>query len=442
MYGQVVDDPNRGALQNLLAQWMQNSEQRRRDASAQAAEDQRFQQTMGLKREELDAQKGLWGAQTNKENYMVSSGRAQRIAASLKSNYDHLIAAGLPDQAAAYVRGVTKRYEKDPEIMNEVAGWVNERPMTDSDIAAQNTAFYSAQETGKAASGSPDVQARAFTQESALGRPMSGHQFADQAQRQPEAANTKTPYGQTLNIQGGRTPSATAKLQAQTQIATQAMQESGATKRTQMQIDAAQARGVSASGAPGKASPGISAAGEDVLRGGDIGRIPPHARMAVFEYVAAKGGKALPKDVQTKIRDQISAETALDGISAAFEDYAKAKTPGEVAKSGVNLRAKVNGAVPLLARGIGHTGVLTQQDVDSVVVSLLGAGGLSGLAMTKALPGETRQRIGGMKEQFAEIQRRLLQDLIPAGSGGGNIIATPDGLKWQQNPDGSMTQVP
>src|SRR3990167_3981020 len=101
---------------------------------------------------------------------------------------------------------------------------------TSADRANANTSRFTEGQTGLAASGSPDVQARAFTQEKALGRPMSGHQFGDQAQRQPEAADTKTPYGQTLNIQGGRMPSAEDKLAAQTQITTTDMQEAGATK--------------------------------------------------------------------------------------------------------------------------------------------------------------------------------------------------------------------
>jgi hypothetical protein len=163
----------------------------------------------------------------------------------------------------------------------------------------------------------------------------------------------------------------------------------------------------------------VAAAGEDVMRGGDITRVPFQSRMAVFEYVAKRGGKALPNDVAKQLRGQVSAETSIDEISNAFEKYAAAKTPGEIAKEAVNLRAKVYGSIPLLARGIGHTGVLTQQDVDSVAASILGAKGAAGLALAKSMPGETRQRINGMRGQFAEIQRRLLEDLIPQGGGGG-----------------------
>jgi hypothetical protein len=199
-----------------------------------------------------------------------------------------------------------------------------------------------------------------------------------------------------------------------------------------------------AHGMTGPTAPAIAAAGDDVLRGGDITRVPNHARMAVFEYVAAKGGKALPRDVQQKIRDQIGAEVALDQIGGAMERYiGAANNPIKQAKEAINLRASVQGAVPMVARGLGHTGVLTQQDVDSVAASIIGAKGLTGLGIVAAMPDEARGRLSRIRGQFSEVQNRLLQDLLPQGGAGAasGVTTTPDGSQWRKNPDGTMTRV-
>lgn len=173
---------------------------------------------------------------------------------------------------------------------------------------------------------------------------------------------------------------------------------------------------------PGQFSQEEVAAGEDVLRGGDINRIPYRSRMRIFEYVASKNGKALATPVMNKLRDQIGAEVALDGINSALEAYLNPKANKLTAA--IQLNAALKGGIPLIARGIGHTGVLTQQDVDSVETSIIGASGVKGLALSAAAPNGARDRIKKLREQFSEVQSRLLQDLVPSSGPDGEMLET------------------
>jgi hypothetical protein len=107
---------------------------------------------------------------------------------------------------------------------------------TMADRTRANVGKFAETQSGIAASGSPDVQARAFTQEKDLGRAMSPQQFADQAQRQPEAAappkgTPASAYTESLRRDAGAMPTAAQDLAAKTQITTTGMQEAGALKR-------------------------------------------------------------------------------------------------------------------------------------------------------------------------------------------------------------------
>jgi hypothetical protein len=406
----VVDSRDRrNGMLEALQHWMEQDGQRKAREDQQRMQQEQFQQTYGLDKQRTDAHVQDIERKRNFEEMTYRAGQFY------ETTYKPLVAAG----RVAEAEQAKSTYSKlNPYVIDF------QRDVTDLDATNANLARWQRDTTGRVASGGQgaiDVNlATKLATNEQLNPAAFGHQ--EQLEQGPKAVQDY------VAIKGDRRPGATAQLQAGTQL-----QMNAEDNATTVQI-AGMSRPSTVTSATGTApggnySPAIAAAGDDVLRGGDITRIPAHSRMQVFEYIAARGGKALPKDVANTLRSQVGAEVALDKISAAFEAYAAAKTPADLAKSGVNLRSTINGSVPLLARGVGHTGVLTQQDVDSVVMSILGADGVTGLAMTKAMPGETRSRISGMKGQFAEIQNRLLQDLVPGGpapapasSGAGSIL--------------------
>lgn len=214
----------------------------------------------------------------------------------------------------------------------------------------------------------------------------------------------------------GAMSTAPQNLTAQTDITTTGMREAGATKRAKIAAD------VKDGMVPGTGqfSPAVIAAGDDVMRGNDIMRVPRDSRMAVFQYVAAKGGRAVPAEVAKQVRGQIAAEVALEEISKAMDGFTAEKSSvgnaQNLYRKGVDFRSALMKSVPLVARGLGHTGVLTQQDVDSVIESITGLSGIAGLANVKALPSDAKARVQGLLRQFGTIQQDLLQDLIPQGT--------------------------
>lgn len=174
----------------------------------------------------------------------------------------------------------------------------------------------------------------------------------------------------------------------------------------------------------------------------------PVTRYMTPEEVRAAGGVVKPgastgKDMEmaTRIIDEIESlsskiNTSSSGpganVAGAFRRGAAALNMDNDVKEYQRL---VEGFIPMIARAVGHTGVLTQQDVDSV------------RALFPA-PGDNKQ----VSENMLARVRRLLaasgQTQAPEGAPlsqvlGAAMAAAEDGLKVRMKaPDGRMLEVP
>lgn len=270
-----------------------------------------------------------------------------------------------------------------------------------ADMSADTVKLTNAQDVyGNAGDWAPTVQ----------NRQMVSDQLALSAKETTDQGNVDREFT------GIRLPESKAKIASEKALTADRYASAGKTKK-ETSLLGTQPQAPNALTVAGKQfSPETIAAGEDVMRGGDITRVPWADRMKVFEYVAARGGKAISKGVQDKLRGQQAAEVAVNAIEKAVQDYTSTPKSDLVnlARKGVALRSALMQSVPLIARGIGHTGVLTQQDFDSIVQGILGTkGALTGLGLTYALPEDAAARINSLRSQFGEVQNALLSDLIP-----------------------------
>jgi hypothetical protein len=157
-------------IQDYIDQYVQNRDRGRSlDIQQQAVDDERTYKT-GLLDEggkRLDAAKNEKGFNEWKTAVFDPLVKAGRVEEAFKAAITYKQSGGGGEYAGGVAQG---------------------RPSTDLDTAAANTAAYTKNQTGIAASGSQDVQARNFTNKLATNEQLSESAFGDQQQRQPEAA--------------------------------------------------------------------------------------------------------------------------------------------------------------------------------------------------------------------------------------------------------------
>jgi hypothetical protein len=186
----------------------------------------RWEREHALDRERTAAQVDLYGAQrgsavaqTDETRQKMSHAQAELLAKSfVEATYAPLIKAGKVAEATAAARQFTAHY---PEAAVALRGHASGREATDADYTAQNTAKFTRDQTGIAAGGSQDAQARNLTTKLATGDQLTAQAFGDQRARQttqPGLADAGTDYGKAVRVDAELAPTANARLQASTQI--------------------------------------------------------------------------------------------------------------------------------------------------------------------------------------------------------------------------------
>jgi hypothetical protein len=206
---QVIDNGN--PLEAFLTRWMTMRQQEQDQKRALAQQDKQFQMSHGLDAERTGAVVGQAKANTVQTEQDTRYKRGMSILENFQKWADPHMKEGRRDEVMA---AFERLRSENPDVAEFTSKAFQSSSPLQGDIAAANTAKFTADQTGVAAGGSQDAQARAFTQEAALGRPMSAHQFGDQQQRQ----STPQAYGDFVKREGNALPTAGQQLQANTMV--------------------------------------------------------------------------------------------------------------------------------------------------------------------------------------------------------------------------------
>lgn len=363
----VIQLPERdnGMMERFLMNWMNQRQDKRQHSDTLAQQESQFGRS-----HELDTQRT--GATVNLANTQAdaASEAQKRANAILKlENFQKQVGEPLQQNGKRVeLEQAFQRFLSENPDAKEYVGTLSTLGQNlDTDVAAQNTAKYSADQTGIAASGSQDAQARAFTQESALGRGMSAHQFGDQVQRQgsPDA------YNQYVEREGGARPNAGQQLAANTQLT------------MNREDNAAMDRRLTAAGGAGGASDGLSAGTKTKLAAVDAG-------LAMIDKV----------------------EQALN----TYNEMDMTRDPKGKLMAGLQLKALVQGGAPLIARAMGEVGNLSK-DEQAAARTLTNPG----LFATTAWPELAAERIRVLRSVAERTKSGMMGGSTSMG-GAGSVI--------------------
>jgi hypothetical protein len=253
-----LDDPNRGMMERFLTQWMERNQQKKQHAASLAQQESQFGRSHELDQTRTNNDTRLTDTQIS------AADEAKKRAAAIMKIEQFKERVGDPLLKNGKRAEADQAFQRFSMENPDVQAYVATLPMLENqstDNAAANTARFAETQTGNAAGGSPDAQARAFTQEAALGRGQSAHQFDDQVQRQ----GGDDAYGTFVKRQGGALPTAGQQLQANTTL--QAGREQNATSEriAGMRIDAVEDRPAKPSSAIEKRALGFYLRAKDAI---------------------------------------------------------------------------------------------------------------------------------------------------------------------------------
>lgn len=255
----IMMPPRSEALESGIRDFMA-AQQRRRGEREQSRQ---FDATLALDKQRTDASVAASGAQVvDLGERRKMEERKARFDLYYKQNIEPLMSTGKPEDREAAKKIAIDYIAQDPDLgaMLRPVTAATSRPQTDVDTTTANTNKWKMDSTGRVAAGGLDVQDRNLAMQIATNQQLSAPSFADQQQRQPQAAETKSPYGQTLGILGGRAPDAGERLSANTSVQI-AREGNASAERIASQRNASTNQTISNANAPG---------GEDFLK-----QIPP-----------------------------------------------------------------------------------------------------------------------------------------------------------------------
>ncbi len=210
---------NRGQFESFVQNWMAQRQAKEQREAELAQQQKQFDASNALDTQRTNAQVENYGATTRATNTKTDlesatarvEGFLKNVIAPLDKNGRHDL---IPQLTKAFIAS-------NPGTEQVLAGYLAERPALDSDTTAANTQKFAANQTGIAASGSQDAQARNFATKEATGEQLNAPAFADQRGRQmnqPGLADKGTEYGKEVRVAGGLTPDAGDQLKANTEI--------------------------------------------------------------------------------------------------------------------------------------------------------------------------------------------------------------------------------
>lgn len=194
-------------LNRFLQMYMQQQQQRRSLEQNQ----RQFDTTMAAEAPEREARIGRDKSATSLQDSSRELDVAKTGAEGAIKAIAEYWAVGDVEGAARYAQ---EQIAANPQLGPALVGYAKARLRTLNDESRANTAKFSADQTGMAASGSPDAQARNFTFQLATGEQMQAPVFADQQQRQGPPRS----YEEFLARKGGAKPTAAEDPQAATQL--------------------------------------------------------------------------------------------------------------------------------------------------------------------------------------------------------------------------------
>jgi hypothetical protein len=145
--------------------------------------------------------------------------------------------------------------------------------------------------------------------------------------------------------------------------------------------------------------------------------------MALEEAVSELNAAIIPQAVRTQLVATDDAMKIIDRISNMTEEIIKNPDTKAKAIQSKLLEDFINQQAPFIARAVGHVGVLTQRDVDSV------KGLAPGWKSANFAPGFAREKINLLRSRFQEHrdtlmgeQQRIIPQSAPSGGGGVRIL--------------------
>jgi hypothetical protein len=211
----VIVDDSGARMNQMLMNFFAQQEERKRERERLAQQDAQFQQSFGLEKSLADSQIAATNAgvthQTETRNFDQQKYHAEQF---FKNIYGPLVQAGRVEDATKAAQAYS---QQNPFVGQTLKSMEFGRPATDLDTSAQNVAAFTKTQTGLAAGGSDDAQARNFTTKMATGEQLTAPAFGDQQQR---AAGPQD-YNRDVDVEGGRAPNAnvTAQIAAQERMA-------------------------------------------------------------------------------------------------------------------------------------------------------------------------------------------------------------------------------
>lgn len=182
-----------------------------------------------------DASAGASGAQTKKLEQEMSDAQADAVTKGIIAKAEKIAAAGEHEKAAQFVVAAAKNFMGQPGVRERLSAYFTETPDTNADVMSRNAFKYGADATGRVAAGGQGAGDVNLTTKVLTNEQLTAPAFGNQAQREmgPKALE------QSVAVAGGRAPDANAKLNAQTQITTQGMQDTTQLKIAKMNNDIA-----------------------------------------------------------------------------------------------------------------------------------------------------------------------------------------------------------
>ena len=213
---QVIDN-NRPDFAQVMMAVMEQIQRRKTEERAREQQESQFTRTMEFERPLQEAQVGHFtaateatraGTQLNERKQSFDENKAN-LDSFIKNAYEPLLAAGNVGAAEALRMAYADK--------NPLAGW-NPRQATTLDEAAANLAQWKADVTKRVADGGQNAMDVNLATKLGTGEQLSAPQFAGQEQREVGG------FKEYAAVKGGRAPSATDRLSAETQVRTTGMQ--------------------------------------------------------------------------------------------------------------------------------------------------------------------------------------------------------------------------
>ena len=200
----VVNRPNpAGRIQDMINGFVQRKQQ---------------EELMNLERQKVDTDKTYKTGMLQHQTDTLSADKNKVGFEAWKTTVlEPLIKAGRVQEAMA----AAEAYSKSGGGGEYASGIAMGRPTTDLDTANANSAAFMKTQTGLAASGSEDAQARNYATLTATGKQLDAPQFGNQVQRElrdPKLTPKGSEYGTSVRVDGDLLPGAKQTSVNQTQI--------------------------------------------------------------------------------------------------------------------------------------------------------------------------------------------------------------------------------